>query len=136
MAKFKLFCDGGSRGNPGAAASAYAIFKSDDDLAPVVVEGRYLGVATNNQAEWQALQFGLEKCLLLDKEVDVDIFLDSELVVKQVLGIYKIKNPDLQVYAKLVKELLPKFSKYNISHIYREFNKVADAEVNRILDTL
>ena len=175
-----LFGDGGSRGNPGPAASGFAIFKaqkeptgnlnysadleklkeevlalkSGGNLQKVLGKGVFLGNTTNNQAEWQSLIFGLEAILelgkvdldensLFDEEVEtkidskavqVVVFLDSELVVKQSKGIYKVKNPDLKIHYLKLKELEKQFKKVAFIHIYREFNKEADGLVNETLD--
>jgi len=127
----KLYTDGGSRGNPGESACAYAICKMDDTV--VEKSGYYIGIATNNQAEYYGFKQGLERCreLGIDK---IDLFSDSELVVNQVNGTYKVKNQELAPLHQEVKALVDSFEKVTITHIPRELNKITDHEVNRILD--
>lgn len=127
----KLYADGGSRGNPGESAGAFVICKTDDSV--VEKSGIYLGTATNNQAEYKALIKGLDRAyeLGIDK---LQVYLDSELVVKQLNGQYKIKNNELVPLHKMVKDKSAKFGSVSFSYVPREMNKLADAEVNRILD--
>lgn len=127
----KLYTDGGSRGNPGESACAYVIC----DLDEVVVEkgGFYLGIATNNQAEYYGLQKGLERArdLGINK---VTLLSDSQLVVNQMNGFYKVKNQELAPLNQEVTSLADSFEKITFVHVPRELNKEADREVNRILD--
>lgn len=127
----KLFTDGGSRGNPGPSAIAYIICKMDDSV--VEKSGNYIGITTNNQAEYQALKAGLEKAHELGVR-ELIVNLDSELVVKQINGLYKIKNQDLMPHYEHAKRLAGKFDKISFQHVPRRLNAAADAEVNRILD--
>lgn len=129
--RFKLYADGGSRGNPGPSASGYVITDTSDKI--LVDEGVYLGVTTNNQAEYTALKLGLEKCLKMDAE-EVDVFMDSLLVVNQMIGIFKVKNRDLWPIFDSIKTTAQKIKKVSYQHIPRELNKLADAAVNRALD--
>jgi len=129
--KVKLYSDGGSRGNPGPSASGYVLLDEHDKL--LADEGAYVGVTTNNQAEYMALQLGLEAALKLGAR-EVDCYLDSLLVVNQMRGIFKIKNRDLWPVHDAIKELLPKFKRVHFTHVPREHNKLADAAVNRALD--
>lgn len=127
----KLYTDGGSRGNPGSSACAYVI----RDVNDVVVEkaGFYLGMATNNQAEYYGFQKGLERAreLGIDK---ITLFSDSQLVVNQMNGFYKVKNQELAPIYSDVRQLANSFGKISFVHVPRELNKEADKEVNRILD--
>jgi len=132
MQEAKLYTDGGSRGNPGPSAAAFVICKMDD----VVVEktGKYLGIVTNNQAEYQALCTGLARA----EEIGVDtlhVMMDSELIIKQMNGLYKVKSPDLLALHMRAKQLSTKFKSIDFTHILRAFNNQADAEVNRVLDS-
>jgi arylformamidase len=127
----KLYTDGGSRGNPGPSASAYVICKMDDNV--VEKSGKYLGEITNNQAEYQGLVGGLERAIELNIN-HLNVFMDSELIVKQVNGLYKVKNVDLIPFHQIVLGLAKNFDKVTFTHIPREMNKIADLEVNRILD--
>ena len=127
----KLYTDGGSRGNPGESACAYAICKMDGTV--VEKSGYYIGIATNNQAEYYGFKRGLERArdLGIDK---IDLYSDSELVVNQMNGKYKVKNQELAPLNQEVKELVDSFEQVTITHIPRELNKITDSEVNRILD--
>jgi ribonuclease HI len=131
LKKLKLYSDGGSRGNPGPSASGYVLMDMDDKI--VADEGLYLGVTTNNQAEYTALKLGLEAALKLGAR-EIDCYLDSLLVVNQMRGIFKIKNRDLWPVHDAIKELVSKFDKVHFQHVPREHNKLADAAVNRALD--
>ncbi len=126
-----LFADGGSRGNPGPAASGAVLV----DGSGVVVreEGRFLGIATNNVAEWRALIIGLEAARELGID-ELNVRLDSELVVRQVTGVYRVKHADLIPLAAQARTLLRQFRDVDIAHVRRNDNQLADAVVNRVLD--
>lgn len=126
-----IYSDGGSRGNPGPSAAAFVIMNKHEEI--IADGGSYLGVTTNNQAEYQAVFFGLQKASELGVQF-VDFRLDSNLVVNQLNGIYKVKNRDLWPIYEQIKLLLPKFKKVTFSHVRREFNQIADGLVNKILD--
>jgi ribonuclease HI len=127
-----LYADGGSRGNPGPSALGYVICSPDDEL--VLVEGsKYLGITTNNQAEYHALREGLEACAALGA-MSVAVRMDSLLVVNQLKGIFKVKNRDLWPIYDAVRQLSKRFSEISFDHVPRELNKKADAEVNKALD--
>jgi ribonuclease HI len=129
--KVKMFADGGSRGNPGPSASGYVLLDKEDNI--LVDEGVYLGVTTNNQAEYTALKLGLERAL--ERGVrEIDVYMDSMLVVNQMKGIFKVKNRDLWPIHDAIKELVGKFDEVHFAHVPRELNKLADAAVNRALD--
>jgi ribonuclease HI len=127
----KLYTDGGSRGNPGDSACAFVICEMDDTV--VEKSGYYMGMATNNQAEYYGMIKGLERGrdLGIDK---VNLFSDSQLVVNQMNGFYKVKNQELTPLHHQLKELAQSFEKISFTHVPRELNKIADKEVNRILD--
>lgn len=127
----KLFTDGGSRGNPGPSASGYVLMDKDDNV--IKKSGIYLGITTNNQAEYQALKLGLEEAQKLGAR-DVDVYLDSLLVVNQMKGIFKVKNRDLWPIHEAIKEQVKQFKKVSFTHVPRLMNKLADAEVNETLD--
>jgi ribonuclease HI len=129
--KATLFADGGSRGNPGPAASGAVLF--GDDGSTLAEVGEYLGVATNNVAEWKALVLGLARARDLGVE-EIAVRLDSELVVRQVTGVYKIKHPALIPLAARAKALLREFKRSDVRHVRRAENAAADAVVNRVLD--
>jgi ribonuclease HI/pterin-4a-carbinolamine dehydratase len=127
----KVFADGGSRGNPGPSASGFVILDMED--TKLVDKGVYLGVTTNNQAEYTALKLALEECLKMGVR-QAHVYLDSLLVVNQMKGIFKVRNRDLWPIHDAIKKLIVKFDEVNFSHVPREFNKLADAAVNRALD--
>ncbi len=129
--KATLFADGGSRGNPGPAAAGAVLFDEDDHVLAEV--GEYLGTATNNVAEWRALLAGLAKARELGVD-DIRVRMDSELVVRQVTGVYRVKHADLIPLAAKAKSLLRTFRSYDIAHVPRKANAAADAVVNRYLD--
>lgn len=123
--------DGGSRGNPGPGACGVVL---KDQAGRVIKErGKYLGICTNNEAEYKGLILGLELALELSADT-VEILMDSELVVKQLKGQYRVKEPKLYklyLQAKNLEKLLGNVTYYAIP---REQNKRADSLVNRILD--
>jgi ribonuclease HI len=128
----KVFADGGSRGNPGPSASGFVIL--DPATEQVLVDkGVYLGVTTNNQAEYLALKFALEESQHMGVR-NIDAYLDSMLVVNQLKGTFKVRNRDLWPIHEAVKTLIASFEKVTITHIPRELNKLADAAVNRAMD--
>lgn len=127
----RLFTDGGARGNPGPAAIGAVLYKNDKVVGKV---SQYIGETTNNQAEYQAIMEGLN--LALSKNIDeLECFLDSELVVKQLNQEYKVKDKELAKIFVKVWNLSLKFKKISFSHIRREFNKEADKLVNEALDS-
>jgi ribonuclease HI len=123
--------DGGSRRNPGPSASAFVITNKAGEL--IYKEGKYLGITTNNQAEYQAVKSALEKAVSLGART-IEFRMDSLLVVNQMTGIYKIKNRELWPIYTSIKELTQKFEAVTFSHVRREFNKDADRLVNEVLD--
>jgi len=126
----KLFTDGGARGNPGPAAIGGVIFDGKNNLAQF---SKYIGEATNNQAEYQAIEEGLN--LALDNNIkELECYLDSELVVKQLNKEYKVKDKELAKVFVRVWNLSLKFKKISFNHVRREYNKDADALVNKALD--
>jgi probable phosphoglycerate mutase len=126
-----MFADGGSRGNPGPAASGAVVFAEDGTELRAV--GEYLGIATNNVAEWKALLAGLSAAHELGVD-ELAVRMDSELVVRQLSGRYRVKHPDLIPLHARAKKLLASFKKVDIAHVPRKLNAAADAVVNRVLD--
>ncbi|HRF28879.1 MAG TPA: reverse transcriptase-like protein [Candidatus Saccharibacteria bacterium] len=126
-----VYSDGGSRGNPGPSASGFVIMNAGEEV--VHQGGMYLGVTTNNQAEYHGVRLGLEKALEMGAKT-VDFKMDSLLVVNQLNGIYKIKNRDLWPISERIKDLERQFDKVTFTHVRREFNQLADGMVNKILD--
>jgi len=126
-----IYSDGGSRGNPGPSSTGYVIYdQRENELAR---GGTYLGIATNNQAEYLAVKEGLDRAKELGAQ-KVDYYLDSMLVVKQMSGEYKIKNKDLWPIHQSIKDLSSEFDNVSFTHVRREKNKVADSIVNEVLD--
>jgi ribonuclease HI/ADP-ribose pyrophosphatase YjhB (NUDIX family) len=126
-----IFSDGGSRGNPGPSAAGYVIINSKQEV--IAEGGEYLGITTNNQAEYHGVRIGLEKALELNYK-RVDFKIDSMLVVNQMKGFYKIKNRELWPINERIRELMKKFQKVTFTHVGREFNQLADGMVNKTLD--
>jgi ribonuclease HI len=129
--KATLFADGGSRGNPGPAASGAVLFGEDGSVLKEV--GSFLGVTTNNVAEWTALLEGLAAALEMGVE-ELAVRMDSELVVKQLSGAYRVKHPGLIPLHARAKALLRKFKQVDVRHVPRKENAAADAVVNQVLD--
>jgi len=136
MIEMTIKCDGGSRSNPGPAASAFAVWQGSD---LVYRQGLYLGVATNNQAEYKAVIASLQWLAAQDRIPDhVTWKLDSMLVVEQVIGNWKVKDFKLKYLRDKVREhleqLFPDSSHYQFQYIPRSQNTVADELVNETLD--
>lgn len=127
-----LFADGGARGNPGPAASGAVIVAPNGEVIAEI--GLYLGRATNNVAEWTALCIGLEAAAERKNIRRLAVRLDSELVVKQMRGEYRVKNADLQPLHRRARAMLARFEHVDIKHVPRKQNTLADALVNHVLD--
>ncbi len=126
-----LFADGGSRGNPGPAASGAVLVNPDGEV--IDEAGRFLGTATNNVAEWTALLIGLEKAI--ERGIKrLAVRMDSELVVKQIRGEYRVKHAHLQPLHRRALTLMRAFEHIDIKHIPRKQNALADGLVNHVLD--
>ena len=123
--------DGGSRGNPGPAASGAILYDERGERLDEI--GVFLGVTTNNVAEWTALIEGIKMALAHGID-ELSIRMDSELVVRQLLGKYRVKNETLIQLHKEAKALLRRFSSAKVAHVRREANAAADAVVNQVLD--
>ena len=132
LTTLRLRADGGARGNPGPAALGVVI--EDDQGMRLRTFHRFLGVATNNQAEYQALIEGL-KAVADWKPDRLEIYLDSKLVVEQVNGKWRVKEPELKELHNQATELLKQFGdRVTVSHVGREENRGADKLVNMALD--
>lgn len=125
-----LRSDGGARGNPGPAGAGFVI---EVDGEVVCSGGRFLGECTNNVAEYEALIWGLENVRRLGFE-KVTVFADSELLVKQINGQYRVKNEGLKPLFLKALALLRAFSAFQVRHVRREQNKRADALANEAMD--
>lgn len=127
----RLFTDGASRGNPGEAGAGIVLL--DDDNQELVARSLYLGSSTNNVAEYKALILGLETAIQLGCS-RLAIFMDSQLIVRQVQGRYKVKNANLKPLFDEVKSLLANINSWSIDHVPRADNKRADELANRGID--
>jgi ribonuclease HI len=123
--------DGGARGNPGPAAAAAVVSTPDGDVLDEAHE--YLGVATNNVAEYRGLLLGLGRARALGAD-EVEVVNDSELVAKQVNGLYKVKHPDMKPLHAAAMEALAGFARWSVRSVPRARNAAADALVNQALD--
>jgi len=127
--KATIHTDGGARGNPGPAGIGVVITYDDKHLT----FKKFIGHATNNQAEYQAVILALEEAKKIGAQ-ELDLFLDSELVQQQLSGFYKVKNQDLGSLFVKVWNLQQSFAKVKYIHVRREDNKEADRLVNQVLD--
>ena len=127
----KIYTDGGSRGNPGEAAAAAVIYDEENKL--LEQHSRYLGRTTNNVAEYQGLLLGLERAKLLGAK-QVEFFADSQLLVRQMQGQYRVKSVGLRPLFIQAQKLAGGFDKIVFNFIPREENKAADTLVNQTLD--
>jgi ribonuclease HI len=129
--KLVVHVDGGARGNPGPAAGAAVLATPDGD---VVDEAHaFLGVATNNVAEYRGLLLGLERAKALGAD-EVEVVNDSELVAKQINGLYKVKHPDMRPLHAQAMQALRSFDRWSVRSVPRAQNAGADALVNQALD--
>jgi len=131
----EMYCDGACSGNPGESGIGVVINISGGNTGPETMEpqyriSEYIGTATNNIAEYSALIRGLEKARSLGIK-RLNIFLDSELIVRQMNGIYKVKNKNLMPLWNRAKDILPAFDRCTITHVRRELNQEADSLARR-----
>jgi ribonuclease HI len=132
VTELKIFADGGSRGNPGPSASGYVLLNAETNEV-IVDKGIYIGVTTNNQAEYQALKFALEEAHKMGA-TSVDVYMDSLLVTNQMKGVFKVSNRDLWPVHDACRALAKQFKQVRYNHVPRATNKLADSAVNRALD--
>ena len=137
MKKIVIYADGGARGNPGPAGSGAVVLDSKDKVLAEVSE--FIGHTTNNVAEYKALLGGLAAAVRLFEgetyEMDIEVRMDSELVIKQLKGQYKVKHPNLKPLFVQAKELIDAyFPNITYTHVRREKNKLADALANQAMD--
>lgn len=133
MEKIVMYTDGGSRNNPGPAAVGVYLESLHKQF------GHYIGNKTNNEAEYEAVIFGFKKIKQLvgkdkTKNIEIECFLDSELVERQLNHIYKVKEENIQKLFIEVWNMMLDFGKVSFNHIPREKNKIADKMVNEALD--
>ena len=131
MTKLIIYTDGAARGNPGPAGAGVVI--KDAGMKNIKELCDYLGETTNNQAEYRALILALNSAVELSAD-ELDIFADSELMVSQLKGLYKVKNEGLKPLFNEARDLFRKFKSCRISHVPREKNKEADKLANRAID--
>jgi len=134
--KIEIYTDGGSRGNPGKSAIGYIIQIPNKEI---IKYGEFIGITTNNVAEYTAILKALEKVTTEFSQedlqnIDIELKLDSELAQKQLLGIYKVKQDHLKPLVKQILEISKEFKSIKFIHIKREFNKEADKMVNIALN--
>jgi ribonuclease HI len=129
--KLVVHVDGGSRGNPGPAAAGAVLRTPEGEL--VAEASRTLGRATNNVAEYQALLLGLERARELGA-TEVEVINDSELIAKQVTGVYKVKHADMKPLHAEARRALAGFARWSVRSVPRAQNADADALVNAVLD--
>lgn len=130
-AAFRLHVDGASRGNPGEAG--FGVYVTAENGSEVASLYGYLGKATNNVAEYQALLHGLRFALARGAS-RVEVFSDSELLVRQIEGRYRVKSPGLQPLHREAQGLLARFERSRVAHVPRERNREADGLANRAVD--
>lgn len=131
--KLISFSDGGARGNPGPAGVGAVLYNEKNEIIEEL--SRYLGETTNNQAEYQALIMALEKAQALGA-TEMECYLDSELVVKQLNREYKVKNQDLAPLFLKVHNISLSFKKISFHHVPREKNSIADGLANQAMDRM
>jgi ribonuclease HI len=129
--KARLFTDGGARGNPGPAAAAYVLEAGDGTV--LAADGEAIGVATNNVAEYRALVAGLERARALGVD-KLEVISDSELLVKQMRGEYRVKNTALRELSLRAAALAREIGDVRYTAVRREHNELADRLVNEALD--
>jgi len=129
--QLRIWTDGGSRGNPGPAGAGVVI--RDAEGKTLFKEGFFIGEATNNVAEYEGILRGLVAAGEIGG-TKLDIFCDSDLLVKQINGQYRVKNAHLKLYYRQVMDLISQFEQVTVKHVYRDDNTAADAMVNKALD--
>ena len=127
----RIHIDGAARGNPGPAGVGVVIIGPDGEVAERLHRG--IGEATNNVAEYRALLLALERAQALGYQ-DIEVFSDSELLVRQIQGRYQVKHPALKELHALAKDRIGKYRRFSIQHVPREQNAEADAQANRGID--
>lgn len=126
-----LYCDGASRGNPGSGGAGAVLMDDGGEILATVK--KYLGSCTNNVAEYMALIYGLDEAI--EKSCrHLEIYMDSELLVRQINNVYRVKNANLINLMKDVRKRLAQLEGYTVSHVPRERNKIADRLANEAID--
>lgn len=127
-----IYTDGAARGNPGPAGAG-AVLRDASTGQTVAEIATFLGIRTNNYAEWTAVEEALDEALRLGA-THVDLRMDSQLVARQITGRYRVKHPDLQPIHARVMSLLGRLAGYSVGHVPRELNKDADRLSNVAID--
>lgn len=129
--KYFLYIDGGARGNPGPAGIGVVILDAGKNKIKEIY--KYIGETTNNIAEYSALVCALEEAVILEAD-KIIIHMDSELVAKQLIGEYRVKNADIKILFEKAVGILKNFAAFEIKHIDRSKNKEADKLVNKAIN--
>jgi len=134
--KLIVYTDGASRGNPGPASYGFVIF--DENNHKIKEKGQYIGINTNNFAEYSAVLKALEyiRKKFLNQSLSIKFLIDSKLVVEQLSGRFKIKSPNLRPFVQKIRKLEAKFKEVSYQHVPRSMNILADAQANLALDSL
>ena len=133
--EYFIYTDGGSRGNPGHSGAGGYIINSNQEILGSISE--YLGIQTNNYAEYKALELTLRKAIKLGiNGFPIEVFMDSKLVIEQINGKWKVKNEALMKIYTEIRELLRLFQNIKFTHIPRKGNKEADALANQAMDLI
>ncbi|MBN2306632.1 ribonuclease HI family protein [Candidatus Peregrinibacteria bacterium] len=133
MIGIQVYIDGGARGNPGPAGGGFAVYQN----GKAVMKGsEYFGEKTNNQAEYLALRLALREVYSKfgDGDLELNCFMDSQLVVEQMNGNYKVKNANIKPLFQEVRRIADQFKSFTISHVPREENALADQLANQAMD--
>lgn len=130
--KINIYCDGGSRGNPGPSAAGIVFTDSDNKV--IYKDNKYLGIQTNNFAEYSAVLLALDKIGTKYHDYKITFYLDSQLVVRQLSGQYKVKSSNIiPLHQAIVSKIKDRDIEFN--HVLRQYNKLADEQVNICLDS-
>ncbi len=130
-----VYIDGSSSGNPGPSGISFVMFNKHNTEKPIAQSSRYIGITTNNVAEYEALIHAL-KWLLENQFLNAEIYMDSELVYRQLTGNYRIKTPHIKNLADRVRKLLNKFEKVDLNLIPREKNRLANQLAQKIVKVI
>jgi ribonuclease HI len=131
LTRIRVYSDGAARGNPGPSGAGAVLVESSGKVLERL--GKYLGVQTNNYAEYMALLLGLKRAKALGVQ-EVEVFADSELMIRQLGGRYQVKSPSLRPLYEEVLGLLNEFSRFKLVYVPREMNAAADEMSNRAID--
>jgi ribonuclease HI len=135
--RFTIYADGGARGNPGPAGAGAVV--RDEKGTTIAEVSKFLGKQTNNFAEYEAVIGAFEELLKLvpeskRKDTEVSVKMDSMLVVRQMMGEWKVKHPNIKPQYARLSPLIAKFGRVTFGHVYREMNQDADALANEAMD--